>query len=195
MIRKILILFTITLTSISVYAINAKNFYRQDTVKTVDFVDLEKYTGKWYEIARYPNKFQKQCVKNVTATYKLKDDKDLEVVNECVKKNGKTDKATGEGKIVDKESNAKLEVRFAPGYLSFLPQVWGDYWIIDLEENYQYAVVGDPDREYLWVLSRTPKMDSETYKTIQEKVKKMGFNPHKLIKTLQTSEEIKADEK
>lgn len=174
----------------------AKKVEKQDgpkPVKTVEFVDLEKYAGKWFEIARYPNKFQKKCVSNTTATYNIKENKEIEVINECLKKDGKIDKAKGKGKVVDKDSNAKLEVRFAPAFLSFLPQVWGDYWILDLDENYDYAVVGDPDREYLWILSRKTTIDTATYEKILENLDNMGFNPNKLIKTPQDTEVIKGE--
>ena len=122
---------------------------------------------------------------NTTATYSKKDNGRLEVLNSCQTKEGKIDSAAGEAKIVDKSTNAKLKVRFAPGFLSFLPFVWGDYWIIDLEPNYQYAVVGTPSRDYLWILGRTPEMHENTYQNILNRVKEQGFDPAKLVKTPQ----------
>ena len=160
-------------------------------VKAVSNVDLKRYSGKWYEIAKYPNDFQKKCVGNTTATYNVKTDGTLEVVNQCLKKDGTIIDAKGKAKIVDAASNAKLKVRFAPGYLSFLPAVWGDYWILELDDNYQYAVVGDPDREYLWILSRTPEMKEAVYQNLQRRVETMGFNPGNLTKTPQNAEAIK----
>lgn len=168
------------------YQINIK----KDDVKTVPTVDLKRYSGRWYEIAKLPNKFQKQCVGNTTAEYVLKDE-NIEVINRCLKKDGQFDDAKGKAKIKDKQSNAKLEVRFAPAALSFIPQVWGDYWIIDLEPNYQYAVIGNPDRKYLWILSRTPEMNDATYQNILRKIEKMGYNPNKLVKTPQKVETLK----
>jgi apolipoprotein D and lipocalin family protein len=165
----------------------------KSSVTAVESVDLDKYKGRWFEIARYPNRFQKKCVGEVTATYVLKDEKTVEVVNECLKKNGKTIKAKGKARIVDEKSNAKLEVRFAPSWLSWLPQVWGDYWILDLDKDYKYAVVGDPSRDYLWILSREPKLDTKIYEGILDKVEGMGFNPNKLIKTPQNTEIIKGE--
>lgn len=167
------------------------NSANQQEVKTVPNVDLKRYSGKWFEFARYPNKFQKKCVGNTTAIYTIKDDDKIEVLNKCLEKNGKVNDAKGEARIVDKTSNAKLEVRFAPGFLSFLPFVWGDYWIIDLDSDYQYAAVGDPKREYLWILSRSPKLDDATYQNILRRVEKMGFNPGKLVKTPQDVEVLK----
>lgn len=154
-------------------------------VTTVKSVDLDKYSGKWFEIARYPNRFQKKCAGEVTATYTLKQDKKVEVLNNCVKENGDTTKALGEAKIVDDKTNAKLKVRFAPGWLSWLPFVWGDYWILELDENYEYAVVGSPDRDYLWILSRESNLNEETYSALLQKVEKLGFDPKKLVKTRQ----------
>jgi apolipoprotein D and lipocalin family protein len=149
------------------------------------------YTGKWYEIAKYPNKFQKQCVGNTTATYARKPGNKLEVVNQCVKKDGSLNAARGEAKIVDNVSNSKLKVRFAPSFLSWLPAVWGDYWIIDLGPNYEYSVIGDPGREYFWILSRTPAMSDATYQNILRRSEKMGFQPGKVVKTPQNVESIK----
>lgn len=160
-------------------------------VKTVPRVDLKRYTGKWFEIARYPNKFQKKCVGNTTATYKQTSDGKIEILNQCVTKDGTIDEAKGTAKIVDETSNAKLKVRFAPGVLSFLSSVWGDYWIIDLDDNYQYAVVGDPKREYLWVLSRTPEMSDAVYQNILRRVEKMGFKPGELVPTPQNVQIVK----
>lgn len=154
-------------------------------VTAVKSVDLKRYAGKWFEISRYPNKFQTKCAGNVTATYVLKGEKEVEVINECVKKNGETTKAKGKAKIADEKTNAKLKVRFAPGWLSWLPFVWGDYWILDLDEDYQHVVVGDPARDYLWILSRESTLDDATYQSLLEKVSEMGFDPNKLVKTSQ----------
>lgn len=154
-------------------------------VTTVSSVDIIRYAGKWYEIAKYPNRFQKKCVANTTAVYNLIGGGNIEVINSCQTQEGKVDEATGRGKIADKNTNAKLKVRFAPSYISFLPFVWGDYWIIDLEPNYQYAVVGTPKRDYLWILSRTPELDENTYQGILNRIKEQGFDPNKLVKTPQ----------
>ena len=167
------------------------NSDNQAEVKAVSSVDLKRYSGKWFEIARYSNKYQKNCIGNTTATYALKEDGKISVTNECLRKDGTMIDAKGEGKIVDKESNAKLEVRFAPGFLAFLPSVWGDYWIIDLDEKYQYAAIGDPKREYLWILSRTPKLSDAAYQNILRRIESMGFKPGKLIKTPQNIEVVK----
>jgi apolipoprotein D and lipocalin family protein len=158
---------------------------------TVASVDLKRYSGKWYEIARYPNRFQKQCVGNTTATYRIKPDGKLEVLNECLTKDGTVESAKGEAKVADKATNTKLKVRFAPSFLSAFGSVWGDYWVIDLGQNYEYSVVGDPKREYLWVLSRTPELPEPAYQKILRRVQDLGFNPGKLEKTPQKAEAVK----
>lgn len=167
------------------------NSQNSNAVQTVSSVDLKRYSGKWFEIARYPNKFQKNCVGNTTATYTMKAENKIEVLNECLKKDGTKINAKGEARIVDKQTNAKLEVRFAPRFLAFISAVWGDYWVIDLEENYQYAVIGDAKREYFWILSRTAEMSDATYQNILRRAEKQGYNPAKVIKTPQNVEVVK----
>ena len=168
-----------------------QNESKTTALATVPSVDLKRYSGKWFEIARYENKFQKQCVGNTTATYAIKTDGKVEVVNECLKKNGEIERARGEARIVDKNTNAKLEVRFAPAALSFISAVWGDYWIIELDDNYQHAVIGDPKRNYFWILSRAPEMNDATYQNILRRAEQLGFNPAKVIKTPQKVEAVK----
>jgi apolipoprotein D and lipocalin family protein len=167
------------------------NSNNQIAVKAVSSVDLKQYSGKWFEIARYSNKSQKNCVGNTTMTYTMKADGNLGVLSECLKKDGTVIDAKGEAKIVDKASNSKLEVRYAPGFLAFLSTSWNDYWIIDLDEKYQYAAVGDEDRDNLWILSRTPKLNDAAYQNILRRVETMGFKPGKLVKTPQNLEVVK----
>jgi apolipoprotein D and lipocalin family protein len=164
---------------------------RTQPVRTVPSVDLNRYSGKWYEIARYPNRFQKQCVANTTANYTVKQNGKLEVLNECMKKDGLVDSAKAEAKVADKGSNAKLKVRFAPAFLSVFGFVWADYWIIDLGPDYEYAVVADPKREYLWILSRNAELKEPVYQDILRRVEKQGFEPGKLVKTRQNAQSVK----
>lgn len=140
----------------------------------VDHVDLDRYLGKWYEISSFPQSFQKGC--NCSSAEYFKTDKDyIRVLNTCRKGSTKGELSTADGKafVVDTTTNAKLKVQF------FWP-FKGDYWIIDLASDYSYAVVGHPNREYLWILSRTPKMDNATYNSIIERVKAKGFDVNKL---------------
>lgn len=160
-------------------------------VTTVQKVDLKRYAGKWFEIGRYQNRFQKQCVGNTTANYTFKPNGKIEVRNECLLKDGKTEVAIGEAKIADKATNAKLKVRFAPAALSFLPFVWGNYWIIDLDPNYGWVAIGEPKREYFWVLSRTSKLDDATYQSILRRAEAMGFDPAKVMRSPQNAEILK----
>ena len=143
---------------------------------TVPHVDLNRYLGEWYEISRYPNRFQKGCAAS-KATYSLRPDGRIEVLNECYDRDYQQVLRTARGtaRVVDRESNAKLKVTF------FWP-FSGDYWIIDLGENYQYAVVGHPDRKYLWILSREKNMDEDLYKQILTRLKEQDYDPAKLIR-------------
>ncbi len=146
------------------------------SLEVVPHVELEKYLGKWYEIAHLPAKFQEGC-NETTATYTLSKDGNISVLNQCTK-NGKIKLAKGKAKVVDKNSNAKLKVTF------FWP-FYGNYWIIKLGNDYDYSVVGTPDRKYLWILSRTPQMDDKLYSQLIEYAKSKGFEVNNLIKTFQ----------
>lgn len=149
---------------------------RKDDLEVVSSVDLSRYVGQWYEIARLPNSFQKKCADSVTANYTLRSDGDIRVVNRCRKPSGEFTTATGKAKIVDKKTNAKLKVTF------FWP-FYGKYWILDLGPNYEYAVVGEPGREYLWILSRTPQMDEALYQQLLAKMQARGFDTTRMIRT------------
>ncbi len=149
-------------------------FSQTEQVKTVDHVDLKKYVGLWYEIARIPNKFQDQCVKGTTAQYSIENDDRIKVINSCIDEDGEVDEAEGVAKVVDKKSNAKLEVSFV-SFLGIRP-FWGDYWIVGLDENYMWAVIGTPDRKYGWILSRTKKLEESTMNEIKNILKRNGYN-------------------
>lgn len=148
-------------------------------LETVPFVDLNRYTGIWYEIARYPNSFQEGCVGS-RATYSLQADGRIAVLNECYDRSfvGRIRSARGTARIMDKSSNAKLKVSF------FWP-FFGDYWIIDLGRDYEYAVIGNPKRKYLWILSRTKILEGNKYDEILERLKEKQYDTTKLIPTPQ----------
>lgn len=149
------------------------------TLQTVDTVDLDRYTGIWYEIASFPQRFQKGC-HGTTATYTRSDDNYIVVENRCFKDSlkGKESYIKGKAFIDSDTGNAKLKVQF------FWP-FKGKYWIIDLAKDYSYAVVGHPNRDYLWILSRTPQMNEEIYAEIVNRIKHKNFNVSKLKKTVQ----------
>jgi apolipoprotein D and lipocalin family protein len=153
----------------------------------VPSVDLSRYIGKWYEIGRLPNQFQTNCAGEVAAVYSLLEGGQLKVVNECRLNNGQTNRAEGKARLAGKSGpSSKLEVRFAPSWLSWLPAVWGDYWVIDLAPDYSYSVVGTPDRKYLWILSRLPQMDDAIYQRIVERTAAKGFDVTRLVRTRQS---------
>ncbi|MBV8390919.1 MAG: lipocalin family protein [Mucilaginibacter sp.] len=149
---------------------------RNKPLKTVGYVELEKYLGKWYEIAKFPQSFEKGCT-NVTSEYSLRDDGKINLVNSCLK-NGQLKTTTGIASVDDKES-AKLEVQFQWPFS-------GKYWIIALALDYSYAVVGHPNRKYLWILNRKPVMDSMTYNHLVLVAASRGFDIRKLVNTKQS---------
>ncbi len=150
---------------------------------TVNYVNLEKYTGLWYEIAKIPNRFQKNCKSNTTALYSLMDDGSIKVVNSCREEDGKINSSEGVARVVDNITNSKLEVSFVSIFGIHL--FWGDYWIIGLDDEYSYAVIGTPERKYGWILSRTKKLPEEKLTAAFEILKKNGYNRNDFEMTLQ----------
>ncbi len=151
--------------------------------RTVDHVDLERYVGLWYEIARIPNRFQDQCARHVTAEYVLRDDGRIDVINRCIKEDGKQDEAKGLARVEDTQSNAHLKVSFF-SILGWRP-VWGDYLVIGLGEDYEYALVGSPDRKYGWILARDPELDDATLEQLRGQLRDRGYDPAGFAPTLQ----------
>lgn len=146
----------------------------------------DKYVGTWYEQARLPNSFQKDCTGEVRADYVLQAGNTIGVTNQCRTLDGSTKVANAQGRLskaVSPPDPAKLEVRFAPKWTSWLPMVWGDYWIIKLEGDYQYSLVGTPDRKYLWVLSRDQQADKATVNTLLDYAGTLGFPITEVKKT------------
>ncbi len=154
-------------------------------VKTVPVVDLDRYVGTWFEVARFDNVFQRGCAGDVTATYAKRPDGRLDVINRCRRADGSMTTAAGVARVVDITTRAKLKVRFAPAFLSWLPMVWGDYWIIGLADDYSWVVVGTPDRKYLWVLSRTAVLAESNYERALEIARANGFDDRQLRLTAQ----------
>lgn len=137
--------------------------------------DINKYLGTWYEIARYNHSFERGLV-GVTATYSFRKDGKIQVVNAGYKESlkGKRSEAIGKAKIPDPKHPAKLKVSF---FLFF----YADYYVLELDPDYKWAVVGSKSDKYLWILSRTPKIDSTVYNDLLSKIKSRGYNIHKLI--------------
>lgn len=142
-------------------------------------VDLQRYLGTWYEIASIPNAFQRNCAAT-TATYTLRDDGTLEVLNQCRKGGlrGRPTEARGKAWVVDETTHAKLKVQF------FWP-FRGDYWILAVGQDYDYAVVGSPTRRYAWILCRTPEMAPDRYEAALDTLRAQGFDPGALVLTEQ----------
>ena len=166
------------LLALTVIVFGCAGTAKNDSPPTVvNAVDLNRYLGKWYEIASYPAWFQKGCTGS-TAEYSLLPDGKIQVINRCRKGSldGPLKESKGKAEIVDTVTNAKLKVWF------FWP-FKGNYWIIDLDEYYQWVVVGEPSRKYLWVLSRTPTMDEGLYRQITKTLPQKGYDPEKLRKT------------
>lgn len=154
---------------------------------TVADVDIKRYAGRWYEIARLPMRFEEECASDVTATYTLRPDGMIGVLNACRKADGTMKSSEGVARLADTEkTTAKLNVTFVPSWLQFLPFVWADYWVIELDPDYRYAVVGEPDRRYLWILSRTQKMEENIYEGILSRVIAQGYDLNELIRTQHT---------
>jgi apolipoprotein D and lipocalin family protein len=160
---------------------------QSEPVRAVDAVDLQRYLGDWFEIARFPNRFQQSCAGDVRATYATRPDGRIDVVNRCRAADGHVIEAQGVARVVDVRTSAKLKVRFAPAVLSFLPFVWGDYWIVGLADDYSWAVVGSPDRAYLWILARTPALEAASIEAARAAARANGFDCDRLVTTWHTS--------
>lgn len=145
-------------------------------LQPVPALAVERYLGTWYEIARYPNPFERECIGRTTATYAPAAEGKLAVTNRCSNRSGGTSEADGVARQVGGPTSARLQVRFAPAWLGFLPFVWGDYWVIDLDPDYTLAAVSEPKRQYLWILARTPHVDSARLQALVERLAAQGFD-------------------
>lgn len=149
-------------------------------LETIAALDVPRYMGTWYEIAKYPNWFQRKCVKDTRADYQLAEAGQVSVTNRCRTADGETIEATGLARQIGPASSPKLQVRFAPAWLSFLPFVWGNYWVIDLDEAYQLVAISEPGRDYLWILARTPTVDAGAYDALLARLAARGFDLKRL---------------
>lgn len=153
-------------------------------LRTIPALDVPRYMGVWFEIAKFPNRFQRQCTGPTSATYRLNEDGTVQVINRCQTDSGITE-AIGAARQIGPATSPQLKVRFAPAWLSFLPFVWGNYWVIDLDEGYQLAAVSEPSREYLWILSRTPQVAPDVYARLLDRLSGLGLDISKLEVTRQ----------
>lgn len=161
----------------------------QQPLAVVNNLDIDKYAGRWFEIARFPNRFQDQCTGDVTAEYVPRPDGRITVRNRYRTSDGRWDDAEGIARRPSKAPASVLEVRFAPAFLSFLPMVWGDYQVIALDEGHTYSLVGTPDRKYLWILARAPKLDDAVFEKLLSIASAQGFDVRRLIRTPQTADQ------
>lgn len=154
----------------------------QDIV-TVEKVDMARYAGTWYEIARLPNKLQAECAGDVSTTFRLRGMRTFDIETRCRRADGSEEVDVGIARVQDPATNAKMEWRFLPLALAWWPFAWTDYWIVDLAPDYSYAVAAVPTREALWILARKPELDKPTYDRLVAKARAMGFETGKLIRT------------
>ncbi len=147
-------------------------------LQTVKAVDLPRYSGKWHEIARYPNWFQRNCTGQVTAEYVPREDGSITVVNACTREDGSLNQVKGRATVVPGSGNAKLKV-------SFGGPIAGDYWIIGRDRAYQWALVGHPSRRYLWILARSPGLSEKLYAQIVQSAVDQGYDARRIVKTPQ----------
>jgi apolipoprotein D and lipocalin family protein len=158
----------------------------QAPLKSVDRLDVSRYMGTWYEVAKYPNWFQRNCARETKATYSLVSADHVTVDNSCLDKAGERQEAIGVARPAASARSAELQVRFAPDWLSFLPMLWADYWVVDIDPTYQLVAVSEPGRRYLWILARTPQVDAQAYAALLGRLKLQGFDLGKLERTPQS---------
>lgn len=148
--------------------------------ETVPRVEVDRYAGTWHEVALYPNRFQQACASDTTATYTLRGDGRIGVHNRCRRADGSEMSVNGVAEVVDPATNAKLKVSFLPTWLRWTGIGRGDYWVLYLSPDYQVAIVGEPGREYLWILARTPALPESEYQALMPKVRGAGYDPQRL---------------
>lgn len=166
-------------------------YAQEKPLNTVEKVEVDKYLGVWYEVARKPLSFQNKCDRDVTATYTLNENGNIVVDNRCFSANGKINQSVGEAFIQNPPANTKLKVSFLPSAIRWLPVGRGDYWVLKLDEDYQTVLVGEPKRKYLWVLSRTHNPDKAVVDEYLQYAQSVGYDLSDLIHTKQTGQAAK----
>jgi apolipoprotein D and lipocalin family protein len=171
----------VSLLALAIFGIKALAFGADEPLETVDHVDLTRYQGKWFEIARLPLIWESKCASDVTATYTPLPGGKIGVLNSCIKSDGKITQSKGTATIASKKDNSHSRLK-----VTFFWPFSGDYWILDLDPDYRWALVGNPSRKNLWILSRTPSLDRETIDMLLAKGASLGFNTSKIVMTKQT---------
>ena len=154
------------------------------TPVSVQQLDIKRYAGHWYEIARLPLYFQRKCASDVTATYRIQSNGKIEVDNQCKTAEGKGMQSIGQATPTDRAG--QLKVTFLPKGLRWLPFGQADYWVLAVDDNYQYALVGTPNQKNLWVLSRTPTMPDATYQALINQAAAYGYPVSQVTRTAQS---------
>ena len=161
-------------------------YAKNKPLHTVEKVELDKYLGVWYEVARKPMYFQNKCDRDVSATYTLNENGNIGVDNRCYTKDGQLNQSIGEAFIKNAPFNTKLKVSFLPESVRWLPVGRGDYWILKIDDAYQTVLVGEPRRRYLWVLSRSAQLDQAVVKEYLDYAQSIGYDIGDVIHTKQT---------
>jgi apolipoprotein D and lipocalin family protein len=162
-------------------------YAQKQSLPTVEKVELDRYLGKWYEVARKPLYFQNKCNRDVTATYTLNENGNIVVDNRCIKKDGEQTQSGGEAFVQNPPQNTKLKVSFLPDFIRWIPVGRGDYWVLKLDENYQTVLVGEPKRKYMWILSRDPQLDKNVVNEYLQYAQSVGYDLSDVIHTKQTA--------
>lgn len=158
---------------------------RPRRVEPAPRVDLPRFAGRWFEVARLPASFERGCNRDVMAQYTL-DNGELRIVNRCRQRSGRVRLATGVGRPVRGGNDARLKVSFAPTWLRWLPGTWEPYWILRIDPEYRTALVGTPDRKFLWLLSRAPQMDNAQFLRLVDHAREQGYDVSRLAVTPQS---------
>ncbi|NNH88416.1 lipocalin family protein [Acinetobacter terrae] len=161
-------------------------YAKNKPLHTVEKVELDKYLGVWYEVARKPMYFQNKCDRDVSATYTLNENGNIGVDNRCYSKDGQLNESVGEAFIKNAPFNTKLKVSFLPESVRWLPVGRGDYWVLKIDDAYQTVLVGEPRRRYLWVLSRSAQPDQAVVKEYLDYAQSIGYDIGDVIYTKQT---------
>lgn len=158
-------------------------------VKAIPALDLDRYLGKWYENCRLPLKYEDETATDITARYSLNDSGTVRVDNRCFDEDGQPTQAVGEAVPVD-NANSRLKVSFLPKFIRWIPFTSGDYWVLKLDPDYQVSLVGSPDRQFLWLLARSPDLAHDTRETYLDEARRQGFDLSRLIVPRHTGRDV-----